>query len=123
MIGGGRFDWENWIRGLLAAFIGGGAGAVTGGVSASLIDPKDFSLGSQKFFALVVTIFVANGMITMMAYLHQNPVPPIKTITTTVETTEIQAHPAAKVTTTVEEKVVIPIDRPGDGSSSSTGKP
>jgi len=108
-MGFGSLDWSNWLYGLFAALIGGGAGAVVSGVAVSMMDPKDFSFGSGKFFALVATIFLTHGSVSAFMFLKQQPLPAIRTTTTTVETTERQAHPPAVVKTTVAETKVEPL--------------
>lgn len=87
------FKIESWLHGLLAAFIGGGAGAVTAGFSANLIDPKNFNLNDHmgNFFSLMGTCFLINGFMSMMLYLRQSPLPDVQTIVTgshTVTTTD-----------------------------------
>lgn len=95
-------DWESWLYGLFAGAIGGGSSAVVSGVTVSLMDPKDYGVGSGKFLALVGTVFITNAAMSMFLYLKQSPLPRIKTVTT-VETVELQKNPPAKVTTTVQE--------------------
>ena len=104
-----RLDWSQWPYGLFAGFIGGGAGAVISGVTASLLAPDKLAAGSTKFFELIGIVFLAHGCISMFMYLQQNPLP--KQITVTDEsaatTTSTQGGKtttiatAAKTTTTV----------------------
>jgi len=70
-------NWKHWFYGLIAAFIGGGAGAVTSTVTASLIAPDKFNLGTQlhNFLLLAGVTFVVNGLLSAMAYLKQSPLP------------------------------------------------
>lgn len=100
-----NLDWENWVYGIVAGFIGGGAGAVVSGVVVSLQNPQDYSLAHPKFYILVGSVFAANGLVTAAAFLKQNPLPKIITVTTT-ETTVKQNNPPAIVTTKVEETKV-----------------
>lgn len=67
----------HWIHGVLAAFIGGGAGAVSAGFTAAMIDPQKFNLNDQlgNFFKMVGITFVVSGTLTTMAYLKQSPLP------------------------------------------------
>lgn len=67
-----------WLHGLVAAVIGGGAGAVTAGVSASVIDPSHFNFGGElsHTLRLMLGIFVVNGILSAFAYLQKSPVPP-----------------------------------------------
>ncbi len=109
MPGFGTLDWSNWLYGLFSGFIGGGSNAVVAGITVSTVDPHDFAIGSKKFFIIVVTTFVFNGMLSMFLFLKQQPLPPMKTVVTKVETTEKQADPPAVVKTTVEETRVEPI--------------
>lgn len=70
-------NWKTWLHGLGAAFIGGGAGAVSAGFSASLTDPKDFNLGTglAHMGVLVGTTFIVSGFMSAMGYLKQSPLP------------------------------------------------
>lgn len=70
-----NLDWGNWIYGLLAGFIGGGASAVTSGVTVSYIDPKDWAIGSAHFYQLCTTMFLIHGGLSAFFYLKQHPVP------------------------------------------------
>ena len=78
--GFGRLDFSDWLYGLGAAFIGGGAGAVSAGLGVSMLDPKDWNLGTGKLYALVGSVFVINGLLNMMAFLREKPLPGIKAV-------------------------------------------
>jgi len=101
----GSLDFGQWAYGLLAAFIGGGAGAFSGGLAAILVDPQDFNIYTSKFWALVSTTFVISGLTPFFAYLHNKPLPDIKTVVKTVETTETAKKPPIVVTTVQETSV------------------
>ena len=64
-----------WVRGLLAAFISGGASGVTGGITASMIDPKNFNLSDQltHTLTLIGVTFVVSGILGTCAYLAKSP--------------------------------------------------
>lgn len=66
-----------WIRGVIAAFIAGGASAVTATVAASYIAPDRFNTGNQlhNFLALAGATFVIQGAIGAFAYLSKSPLP------------------------------------------------
>jgi len=68
---------KHWLYGLLAAAIGGGAGAVTSAISASLIKPEAFNLGGQlkPTIDLMMACFLLNGLVSMFFYLKQSPLP------------------------------------------------
>ena len=76
-VGLGDLDFAEWIRGLLAAFIGGGASAVTSGVTVSAMDPKDYNLaeGAHKLYALMGVLFMVNGLVSAAMFLRNKPVP------------------------------------------------
>jgi len=69
---------QQWIHGLAAAAIGGGASAVTATVTASMLAPDKFNLAGQlhNFMELAVITFLMNGFLSAMAYLKQSPLPP-----------------------------------------------
>jgi len=68
---------KQWLHGLGAAFIGGGAAAVSASISASLIAPGKFNLhgGIWDLVELIFVTFGLNGLLTTMAYLKQSPLP------------------------------------------------
>ncbi len=100
-----NLDWDNWVYGLVAGFLGGGAGAVVSGVVVSVRDPEHYNFASADFYILVFFIFVANGLLNFFAYLHQNPLPKAKVVTTTKTVTE---NPPVTTEVTVEKTEVIP---------------
>lgn len=99
----GELDFGNWIYGLGAAFIGGGASAFSAGISTILVDPHDFTIYTAKFWAVVSTTFVVSGFLSMMAYLHTKPLPDIKTTTTTSKKTSVVDNPPALIEETKVE--------------------
>src|SRR5882724_9954822 len=71
----GTIDWTGWTRGLVAAFIGGGAGAVQVGFSTMVVDPKDFNAYTGKIYLVMLVSFVFSGLMAMMTFLHNQPIP------------------------------------------------
>lgn len=100
----GTLDFGDWIHGLLAAIIGGGASAVSSGFVVTMKDPEHYQLMSANFFQLVGTVFVVAGVLNGMAYLRQKPVPDFKT-TTVIE--ERSPH-TSTITTVVQEVAKTP---------------
>lgn len=100
----GTLDFSDWLYGLFAAFIGGGAGAVSGGVAVNLVDPKDFNIHTTAFYHVVLTAFVCQGLMSAMLYLHQKPLPAFRNVETVTKTTLVTpgTPPATVVTTTTE---------------------
>ena len=68
-----------WLYGLFAAIIGGGASAVTAGLSANLTTPGQYNLSSPdatwNLLKLVATTFTVNGIISAFLYLQKAPLP------------------------------------------------
>lgn len=110
-MGFGTLDWSDWIRGVLAAFIGGGATAVSGAFALALNDPKDFNLQAGMFWSTIGTMFAISGVINLMMFLRTKPLPDFKTVTTTTETTK-QTTPATQVVKRVEEVQQVPVKTP-----------
>jgi Fe2+ transport system protein B len=81
-----NYDWPNWLRGLLAAGIGGGANAVVSAVGLNMTDPNHFNAQSPTFFKLVGTLFASSALVSFFMYLKQSPLPQVisKTVTTTI---------------------------------------
>ena len=67
-----------WLRGLISAFISGGAGAFAGGSAAAMIDPNKFNLGGglEDLTKMVVAMFVVTGLVHVFGFLQQSPLPP-----------------------------------------------
>jgi hypothetical protein len=91
-----KLDWSNWLYGLFAGFIGGGAGAVISGVTASMFAPDKLAVGGTKFFEFTGIVFLAHGLISMFMYLQQNPLPKQITVTS-----EKSTSTSTETTTTV----------------------
>lgn len=109
-----NLDWSNWIRGLLAALIGGGSSAVSGGIVVSAYDPKDFNFGDAKIFKVMGFMFVFNAVLSMFMYLKQHPLPDVVTTVTTTEVSTSSGRPPVTITKTVEEKTTGPAEPPKD---------
>jgi hypothetical protein len=63
-------NWKPWIKGLMAAFIGGGANAVT----VIIVDPINFNPlqgGAMK----VLMVALVSGCISAALYLKASPLP------------------------------------------------
>lgn len=97
-----ELDWGNWLYGIFAGGIGGGASAISSGIGVATIDPKDFAIGSTNSVEAMAVTFAISFVLSVAFYLKQNPMPKIKTVTT-VQKVELQSDPPAKVTTTVQE--------------------
>jgi hypothetical protein len=63
-------NWKSWLSGIWAAFIGGGASAIT----AMSIDPLTFNM--QTGSANVGKIFLIAGILSVVHKLQQSPLPP-----------------------------------------------
>lgn len=104
----GSIDLSDWLRGLIGGFVAGGASAVTSGPTLALVDPAHFNLHSGDFYVAVGSIFMANGVIGMMLFLAQHPVPGVKTTTITAQETKIT--PAGATTETrLQQTVTEPV--------------
>jgi len=62
-------NFPNWLKGALAAFIGGGANVVT----MVIVDPIAFNFGEQWRKTLVAAL--VGGALALAGYLKQSPVP------------------------------------------------
>ena len=69
-----------WVHGIIAAFVGGGASAITATFSSAVIAPSQFNLSSSggihHVAELVALTFLVNGGLAVALYLKQSPVPP-----------------------------------------------
>lgn len=74
-LGFGSLDFSDWVRGIVSAFVSGGASAVSSGIVVSNNDPKDYAIGTHKFYTLVWTVFATAGLLNAVAFLRTKPVP------------------------------------------------
>jgi hypothetical protein len=67
-----------WLHGLAAAFIGGGASAVSAGFANTIIDPDHFNLhqGFGHLAEMMAVTFCVSAILAVMGYLKQSPIPP-----------------------------------------------
>jgi hypothetical protein len=86
---------RQWIHGLGAAVIGGGASAVTAGVTVSAIRPDTFNFAGQVWptLELMLALFVVNGAVSAFAYLKQSPLPAETLEVTKTETVTVTETP------------------------------
>jgi len=116
-LGFGQLDFGDWLYGLFSGFISGGATAIVSTFGVSAIDPGDVNLQHpSKFFAIMGVIYLVSGVISAANFLVKRPLPSVKTVTTTQETTKVTADPPTKVVTTVAETHTEPIKGTGDGT-------
>ena len=122
-VGLGTVDWSDWLRGVVGAFIGGGAAAFGSGTSAAIfIDPAYIAAHGFGFIIrLMGGTFVISGVTSMMLYLAKKPIPDaIHTTEVTVEKTQIGTK-APTVIETVKETTVSQV--PSASSTSTETKP
>ena len=80
--------WKNplvWFRGLLAGFIGGGAGAVTSGFISVAQTPDKYNLkdGLHNLLVMIIGTFLVAGILNAFAYLQKSPLPDLEEYDTT----------------------------------------
>lgn len=75
-----KLNWGTWLYGLLAAIIGGGAGAVVTAVSGAVILPNQVNLsaGFHSMLQLIYFSFILHGLISLAFYLQKSPLPSIQ---------------------------------------------
>jgi hypothetical protein len=90
-----NYDWQNWLRGLWAAVIGGGANAVVNAVGLNMADPNHFNAQSSDFLKVIGTMFGSSAALAFFMYLKQSPLPQVisKTVTTTIVEQTATANP------------------------------
>ncbi len=67
----GTLDWSGWLRGVIGAFISGGAASVGAGFAAMKLDTAH----DLNIFALMAVTFLFSGLISLMKFLQITPVP------------------------------------------------
>jgi hypothetical protein len=66
---GANMDFPIWLKGALAAFVGGSANVIT----MVIVDPIAFNFGEQWRKTLVAAL--VGGALALAGYLKQSPVP------------------------------------------------
>lgn len=66
-----RLDGPGWIRGVIGAFISGGAGSIGSGVGASMLDKQH----DLNILALMGLTFLISGIISLAKFLQTSPLP------------------------------------------------
>lgn len=70
---------QKWFYGLSSAMIGGGASAVTSGLTSMGFAPDKFNLqnasGVWHLMGLMIANFVVSAFLSAMFYLRQSPLP------------------------------------------------
>lgn len=82
-------DWQDWLRGLVAAITGGGANAVVAGIGINVADPAHFNAQNAVFYRTVGSVFAVGAVISFFLYLKQNPLPP-KLVSKTTATLTVE---------------------------------
>jgi hypothetical protein len=100
-----QLDFGQWARGLLAAFIGGGSGAFSAGLSTMAVDPNHFNIYTSDFWKVILGTFVISGMVPFFAYLHQNPIPDTKDVEHSTKTITQGSQPPVVIETVKETSV------------------
>ena len=62
--------FTHWLHGLISAFIGGAATAI----STCVVAPEKFNFGTG--WKNLLTVSAISGIVTVAAYLKQSPLPP-----------------------------------------------
>ena len=80
-----RTHWKNplvWFRGLLSAFIGGGAGAIGSGFISVAQTPKEYNFqdGLHNLLVMIAGTFVLSGIVTAAAFLQKSPLPELEEV-------------------------------------------
>jgi hypothetical protein len=101
-LGFGNIDFSDWFRGLVAAFVSGGAASVTAGFSVAIKDPEHFPVGSGNFYSVIWQTFIMAGVLGAMAFLRTKPIPDLKIVTTSVAVSQTGSAPPVTVATVSE---------------------
>lgn len=64
------YNWKTWVYGLISAFIGGGANAIT----VMIVEPLTFNL--EAGMSKLLTVFFVSGLVSASFYLKSSPLPP-----------------------------------------------
>jgi hypothetical protein len=117
----GTLDFEDWILGLWAGTVQGGANSAYAGVSLIIVDPKDFNLTTGLTHLLTVTtgLFAVGAVTGFFSFLRNKPAPSVKT--TEIAVQKVETKPSgAVIETKVEQKVTEPAPSPSNITKEKT---
>jgi len=106
-------DWGDWIYGLTAAIVTGGASSVASGFSLIVVAPDQFSVAHPGLLIKsMLTVFAVNGILSGFSFLRNKPIPqqvvhqttyavaesneigqPTRVVQTTTKSTTTSEHP------------------------------
>ena len=66
-----NLNWSGWLRGLIGSAVSGGAGAVSSGFAATILDPSH----DLNVFKLMGFTFLFSAVISLAKFLQTAPVP------------------------------------------------
>lgn len=69
-----KLDWSGWARGLVGAFISGGAGAIGASIGVTTLDPSH-DIAGTRLLGVIGIAFLTSGIVSLGKYLQQHPVP------------------------------------------------
>lgn len=104
-------DWSGWLRGLVAGFIGGGATAVSNGITMQIMDSKDFSIGGVNSLKIMGVSFLVGGCLNAIMFLKQSPIPSVRTTVVQTVSTPL-SMPITTTTTTLKTVENLPPSPP-----------
>lgn len=71
-----RLDWNDWMRGLLSAIIGGGSAAVSAGVAVPTVGGlMNLNIKPAAYFSIIGFVFLASAAQHAAAFLSKKPIP------------------------------------------------
>ncbi len=106
----GSLEIGKWVRGLLSAGISGGASAASSAIVLPSLDSDHFGVFTHKWWQGLVAFFGVSAITSILKFLNAQPLPEeMKTVTSTVETTQKKPS-GAVVTKTVQEVKTVPVD-------------
>ncbi len=105
----GSLDIDGWLRGLFSAGISGGASAIVGGITVTGMDPAHYNFFQAKFYILVGALFISNAVVSMAKFLSGQPLPGLKQVEKTIQTTIPATADSPRIIETVREIHVEPI--------------
>jgi hypothetical protein len=68
-----KLDWNGWLRGIIGAFISGGAGAIGSGVAGNILDKQH----DMNIIALMGWTFLVSGVFSLAKFLQVTPTPDV----------------------------------------------
>lgn len=110
-LGLGKLDWSEWLMGLGAAVIGGGATAAIAAVSFA---PSHWANHPEELYSMLWSMFGIGCVLNGLMFIRQKPLPSVITTTTGQKLSSTPEGTSVTTVTKVKEEFKAPEPSSGE---------